>query len=56
MYPGVEGGLPLAERHEGVQDMACDTFIKIAQQCDKHFVIVSDVTHLFTVIIVQLYI
>jgi exportin-1 len=27
------------ERHEGVQDMACDTFIKIAQKCRKHFVI-----------------
>lgn len=27
------------ERHEGVQDMACDTFIKIAQHCDRHFVI-----------------
>lgn len=22
----------------GVQDMACDTFIKIAQKCRKHFV------------------
>lgn len=27
------------ESHEGVQDMACDTFIKIAQQCKRHFVI-----------------
>jgi exportin-1 len=27
------------ERHEGVQDMACDTFIKIAKKCRKHFVI-----------------
>eukprot|EP00051_Salpingoeca_urceolata_P013954 m.176775 g.176775 ORF g.176775 m.176775 type:complete len:1074 (+) comp17952_c4_seq1:181-3402(+) len=26
------------ETHEGVQDMACDTFIKIAQKCKKHFV------------------
>ncbi|KAI9276545.1 nuclear export factor CRM1 [Sporodiniella umbellata] len=26
------------ESHEGVQDMACDTFIKISQQCKKHFV------------------
>jgi exportin-1 len=26
------------EPHEGVQDMACDTFIKIAQKCRKHFV------------------
>lgn len=26
------------ELHEGVQDMACDTFIKIAQKCKKHFV------------------
>ena len=23
---------------EGVQDMACDTFIKIAQKCRRHFV------------------
>lgn len=29
------------ETHEGVQDMACDTFIKIAQKCRRHFVIVS---------------
>ncbi|KAL1923674.1 uncharacterized protein VTP21DRAFT_8654 [Calcarisporiella thermophila] len=27
------------ELHEGVQDMACDTFIKIAQKCKRHFVI-----------------
>lgn len=27
------------ESHEGVQDMACDTFIKISQQCKRHFVI-----------------
>jgi exportin-1 len=26
------------EMHEGVQDMACDTFIKIAQKCRRHFV------------------
>jgi len=26
------------EKHEGVQDMACDTFIKIAKSCKKHFV------------------
>lgn len=24
--------------HTGVQDMACDTFIKIAQKCRRHFV------------------
>ncbi len=29
------------ETHEGVQDMACDTFIKIAQKCRRHFVQVS---------------
>ncbi|KAF7294937.1 Importin N-terminal domain-containing protein [Mycena indigotica] len=29
------------EKHEGVQDMACDTFIKIAQKCRRHFVIVQ---------------
>lgn len=26
------------ETHEGVQDMACDTFIKIAQKCRRHFI------------------
>lgn len=26
------------ETHAGVQDMACDTFIKIASKCKKHFV------------------
>ncbi|RCH87432.1 Karyopherin transporter, partial [Rhizopus stolonifer] len=29
------------ESHEGVQDMACDTFIKIAQQCKRHFVVLQ---------------
>ncbi|KAJ7467814.1 CRM1 C terminal-domain-containing protein [Mycena galericulata] len=29
------------EKHEGVQDMACDTFIKIAQKCRRHFVVVQ---------------
>lgn len=28
----------MKETHEGVQDMACDTFIKIAQKCKRHFV------------------
>ncbi|KAF2759610.1 hypothetical protein EJ05DRAFT_303808 [Pseudovirgaria hyperparasitica] len=27
------------ETHEGVQDMACDTFIKIANKCRRHFVV-----------------
>lgn len=27
------------ETHEGVQDMACDTFIKIIQKCKHHFVV-----------------
>jgi exportin-1 len=27
------------ELHEGVQDMACDTFLKIAQKCRRHFVV-----------------
>ena len=27
------------ELHEGVQDMACDTFMKIALKCKRHFVI-----------------
>jgi exportin-1 len=26
------------ETHEGVQDMACDTFIKISQKCKRHFI------------------
>ncbi|XP_048405127.2 LOW QUALITY PROTEIN: exportin-1-like [Stegostoma tigrinum] len=26
------------ETHDGVQDMACDAFIKIAQKCRRHFV------------------
>lgn len=26
------------ETHEGVQDMACDTFIKICSKCKRHFV------------------
>lgn len=26
------------ETHDGVQDMACDTFIKIALKCRRHFV------------------
>ncbi len=30
--------------HEGVQDMACDTFIKIAQKCGRHFVQVINPT------------
>ncbi|KAI6658071.1 Exportin-1-like isoform X2 [Oopsacas minuta] len=29
------------ETHEGVQDMACDTFIKIAQKCRRHFIMVQ---------------
>lgn len=28
----------ISETHDGVQDMACDTFIKIAQKCRRHFV------------------
>ena len=28
----------VSETHDGVQDMACDTFIKIAQKCRRHFV------------------
>jgi exportin-1 len=26
------------EAHDGIQDMACDTFIKISQKCRRHFV------------------
>merc|ERR1711970_1037641 len=26
------------ESHDGVQDMACDTFLKISQKCKRHFV------------------
>ncbi|KAF0307331.1 Exportin-1 [Amphibalanus amphitrite] len=29
------------ETHDGVQDMACDTFIKIAQKCRKQFVTIQ---------------
>jgi exportin-1 len=29
------------EFHEGVQDMACDTFIKIAQKTKRHFVVLQ---------------
>lgn len=28
----------IAETHDGVQDMACDTFLKISQKCRRHFV------------------
>ena len=28
----------IVETHDGVQDMACDTFIKIALRCRRHFV------------------
>lgn len=31
----------VAETHDGVQDMACDTFIKIALKCRRHFVTVQ---------------
>ncbi len=29
------------ETHPGVQDMACDTFLKIAQKCRRKFVILQ---------------
>eukprot|EP00121_Abeoforma_whisleri_P006023 Awhi_evm1s5467 len=29
------------ESHEGVQDMSCDTFLKIAKKCRRLFVIVQ---------------
>uniref|UniRef100_A0A915EA02 Exportin-1 n=1 Tax=Ditylenchus dipsaci TaxID=166011 RepID=A0A915EA02_9BILA len=29
------------ESHEGVQDMACDTFIKIVMKCRQHFVMIQ---------------
>lgn len=29
------------ELHEGVQDMACDTFLKISVKCKRHFVILQ---------------
>jgi len=28
----------IVETHDGVQDMACDTFIKISSKCRRHFV------------------
>ena len=33
------------ELHEGVQDMACDTIIKIAQKCKRHFVVLQQGEH-----------
>lgn len=37
------------ESHEGVQDMACDTFIKIVIKCRHHFVMAShSPTHALT--------
>ena len=41
-----------AETHAGVQDMACDTFIKIAQKCKRHFVVVS-LSHMPSTLIVH---
>ena len=32
---------PNSPRRIGVQDMACDTFIKIAKKCRRHFVILQ---------------
>ena len=29
------------ETHDGVQDMACDTFIKITNKCRRHFVTIQ---------------
>nr|QSE03635.1 exportin 1 [Metchnikovella dogieli] len=29
------------ERHEGVQDMACDTFMLVAKKCTTHFLVVQ---------------
>ncbi len=29
----------VVETHDGVQDMACDTFIKISHKCRRHFVV-----------------
>lgn len=31
----------ITETHDGVQDMACDTFIKIALKCRRHFVTIQ---------------
>ena len=33
----------ISETHDGVQDMACDTFIKIAQKCRRFFVQVKGI-------------
>ncbi|SGZ37858.1 probable Exportin-1 [Hanseniaspora guilliermondii] len=30
------------EKHEGVQDMACDTFFKIVEKCKRHFITIQD--------------
>lgn len=29
------------ETHPGVQDMACDTFLKISRQCAEQFIIIQ---------------
>lgn len=44
----------LTETHDGVQDMACDTFIKIAQKCRKHFVTVSK-KNLYTFYLINIF-
>jgi exportin-1 len=51
MHETHEGKLPLGDRCLGcayllgVQDMACDTFIKIAQKCRRHFVMMQSGEH-----------
>ncbi|KAL0735703.1 hypothetical protein Bca4012_011913 [Brassica carinata] len=36
-----DSALALLQTHPGVQDMACDTFLKIVQKCKRKFVIVQ---------------
>lgn len=43
------------ETHPGVQDMACDTFLKIVQKCKRKFVIVQVIYTLFDILIVLYY-
>ena len=45
----------IVETHDGVQDMACDTFIKIAQRCRRHFVqvVINDKKHISTSMKIQ---
>jgi len=40
----------MEEKHPGVQDMACDTFLKISKTCRKKFVIQQGTVFLMSVL------